>query len=303
MFYLFSAFKGFVMVAVSMLVASGWGVMRPFLTEREKKVLMVALVLQLLANTAIIMTDELSPGSMQYSAWVMLMHIADAAAAVAVIVPVTWSMKQLEISASEAREGDGAAKAAETLARLNRFRNFYIYTISYLYVTRFLVWVLSGVVDYSGGWIPPAFEEAATLAYYIYSGYRFRPAGENAYLRVSQDDDDEAPGDIELGRATGAGLSASNGANVVQTVSAARRDASSAATAEAEVAARGGASTEGAAVRHVIADADDEFGMDEIHDAPVRKGGKGAAAAEEDFGDDDLDLEEAEAAPLRPAPR
>lgn len=277
MFYIFSAGKGFVMVAVSMLVASGWSIMRPFLTEREKKILMVALVLQLLANTAVVMVDELAPGSMQYDAWVWLMHLTDVLSSLAVLIPTTWSMKVLEQTVAASREGDGAGKAQETLARLTRFRNFYFYTISYLYVTRLLVWLLSTRVAYDEGHWPAALEETCTLAYYLYTGIRFRPTSENAYLRVTQDDDD-GPGDIELGRASGTAHSSSAG-GPVQTVSATQRSAATAAAVEAEL---GGAAEVGekpkAASKVVITTDEDEFGLDEELDEAARGSGAGSAA-------------------------
>ena len=69
MFYIFSLLKTGIMALVAVLVATGWSIMRPFLTDREKRVLGAALVLQLLANTAIIITDEIAPGSIAYLEW------------------------------------------------------------------------------------------------------------------------------------------------------------------------------------------------------------------------------------------
>lgn len=77
MFYIFTLMKALIMVVVTLLVASGWSIMRPFLSQREKKVLLTALVLQLLANTAIIVTDELAPGSIAFLEWTDILHIAD----------------------------------------------------------------------------------------------------------------------------------------------------------------------------------------------------------------------------------
>lgn len=40
-------------------------------------------------------------------------------------------------------------------------------------------------------WLDDVFKEAATLAFYIITGYKFRPASNNPYLQVPQDSDDE----------------------------------------------------------------------------------------------------------------
>ena len=60
--------------------------------------------------------------------------------------------------------------------------------VGYIYVTRILVFVLYETLSFSRTWLAPASEEAATLAFYLYAGWRFRPAEENAqYLSVPND--------------------------------------------------------------------------------------------------------------------
>ncbi len=117
MFYIFSFVKGGLMAVVTLLVGAGWSILKvrcwrpwgrgdetrrnpvynplppspllppptltpwqPFVSDREKKILIVALVLQLLTNTAIVMTDELAPGSIAFLAWADVLHIAGACA-------------------------------------------------------------------------------------------------------------------------------------------------------------------------------------------------------------------------------
>ena len=137
MFYIFSFFKGFLMAVITLLIGTGWAVLKPFLSDREKKILIVALVLQLITNTAIVMTDELAPGSISFIAWVDVLHIADFIASAAVVIPIAWSLHSLRQSLGSGGDNDG--KANETLSRLELFRNFYLSTIAYVYVTRFLV--------------------------------------------------------------------------------------------------------------------------------------------------------------------
>ena len=76
MFYLFSFIKGALMANVTLLIGAGWNVLKPFLSDREKKILIIAIILQLLTNTAIVMTDELAPGSISFVAWADILHVA-----------------------------------------------------------------------------------------------------------------------------------------------------------------------------------------------------------------------------------
>jgi hypothetical protein len=106
MFYIFSLLKGLLMVAIILLVGAGWSIMKPFLNEREKKLFMIALPLQLLANAAIIVTDEIAPGSRSYTAWSNVLHVADIFAAGVVLFPIIYSIRHLQqAQAAESRDG------------------------------------------------------------------------------------------------------------------------------------------------------------------------------------------------------
>jgi len=224
MFYIFTLLKTFIMIVVTLLVATGWSIMRPFLSQREKKVLLVAVSLQLLANTAIIITDELAPGSLTYVEWTDIFHITDILASIAIIIPIHWSKRSLEAmqSSSAVNDDSDSNKRQETLLRLRALQKFYMMTIGYVYVTRLLLWLLSQGLPFDMTWVSPATEEIATLAYYVATGWYFRPHSENAYLRVSQDDDDD---DVATARATGAAAGTIEGsAPTVQTIEMTKRN-------------------------------------------------------------------------------
>jgi hypothetical protein len=223
------------MVVVTLLVATGWSIMRPFLNIKEKKVLLIAVALQLLANTAIIITDEWAPGSIAYLEWSDVFRIADFIASIAIIVPIRWSIISLQqTTTSSALSEEDGAKTKETIDRLEALRKFYLMTMAYVYLTRLILWILSQGLSFDTTWISPAAEEVATLAYYVATGWYFRPSVENAYLRVSsQDDDGDGDGGSGGGnaRATGAAPGAVEGAApTVQTVEVARRPQTTATT-------------------------------------------------------------------------
>lgn len=106
------------------------------------------------------MTDELAPGSISFLAWVDVLHIADFIASTAVMLPIVWSLRALQ--QSQGAGGDGDGKAVETLSRLVLFRNFYMATIVYIYVTRFLLYILSGSLPYNATWFAPFADEVRT---------------------------------------------------------------------------------------------------------------------------------------------
>ena len=63
------------MISVIALIGAGWSLLKPFLNDREKKLLVVALPLQVLSNIAIIVTDEWAPGSISYNAWFNVLKV------------------------------------------------------------------------------------------------------------------------------------------------------------------------------------------------------------------------------------
>ena len=68
-YYVTSAARGLLTVAIIALLGAGWSLVRPFLNTREKHVLMVALPLQVVTNVATIVVDEMAPGSTAYGMW------------------------------------------------------------------------------------------------------------------------------------------------------------------------------------------------------------------------------------------
>lgn len=251
-YYIFAFAKGCLLVVVIALVGAGWSLLKPFLSDREKKVLMVVLPLQVLNQIALIITDEMDPGSLPYAAWVNVLHFADVFASAVILAPIIWQIKSLR----EAQAADrGDEKAKDTLIRLTQFRSFYLLTLGWLYFTRIVVYLLAASIAWDRQWMAPLIGETVTLAYYVWSGYRFRPAPDNSdYLRVPQDDDGppSAVGDgLELtGARAGASAPAAAGAGSGGDAEAAQGRTSAASVrakaAPAQTVARTGVSAEAA---------------------------------------------------------
>ncbi|VAH19995.1 unnamed protein product [Triticum turgidum subsp. durum] len=189
-FYLFQLIKGVILFAVIVLVGTGWSFLRPFLQDREKKVLMVVIPLQVMANIADAVIGETGPFMQSWVTWNQILLFVDVACCCAVLFPVVWSMRSLR----ETSKTDG--KAARNLSKLTLFRQFYTVVIGYLYFTRIVVFALRTIASYQYRWVSVLAEEVASMAFYMYMFYTFRPAERSKYF--SLDDDDEEAAEMVL---------------------------------------------------------------------------------------------------------
>lgn len=184
-YYIFNFLRGLMLFSVIVLIGTGWSFLKPFLQDKEKKVLMVVIPLQVFANTAFIVYDEAGPSTKDFFTWKQVFLLLDIICCCAVLFPIVWSIKHLR----EASRTDG--KAARNLVKLTLFRQYYIVVVSYIYFTRIVVFALFTVTVYRYRWTSKFAEEAASLAFYIYTGYKFRPVVHNPYF-VLDDDEEEA---------------------------------------------------------------------------------------------------------------
>ncbi|KAM0888111.1 hypothetical protein ACQ4PT_028487 [Festuca glaucescens] len=185
-FYLFQLVKGVILFAVIVLVGTGWSFLRPFLQDREKKVLMVVIPLQVIANIAAAVIGETGPFWQGWVTWNQILMLVDVACCCAVLFPVVWSMRALR----ETSKTDG--KAARNLSKLTLFRQFYTVVIGYLYFTRIVVYMLSTIASYQYRWVSILSEEVAAMAFYVFMFYTFRPAERSKYFSLHDDDEEEA---------------------------------------------------------------------------------------------------------------
>lgn len=179
-FYIFTATRSILFFTIIVLIAAGWSYMRPFLGEKEKHILLLVVPLQVVANVAIVITDELTPASPTWFSWRDIWHIVDILCCCAVLFPIVWAIRQMR----ERAEEDG--KTARALAKLVLFRQFYVMTFSYIYFTRIIAYLLDATLPYQHIWWSALATETATFAYYIACGWLFRPmsAGVNPYFAL-----------------------------------------------------------------------------------------------------------------------
>ncbi|KAM7278246.1 hypothetical protein ACFE04_005380 [Oxalis oulophora] len=192
LFYIFSFLKGITLFTLIVLIGTGWSFLKPYLQDKEKKVLMIVIPLQVVANIAQVVIDETGPYGQDMVAWRQVFLLVDVVCCCLVLFPIVWSIKNLR----EAARTDG--KAAVNLMKLTLFRQYYIVVICYIYFTRVVVYALETITSYKYLWTSVVAGELATLAFYIFTGLKFRPEAHNPYFVVDDDEEEAAAETLKL---------------------------------------------------------------------------------------------------------
>lgn len=182
-FYIFGFFRGIMLFTIIVLIGTGWSFLKPFLQDKERKVLMIVIPLQVFANIAIVVVDETGPSSSEWLTWRNIFHLLDIICCCAILFPIVWSIRQLR----EASHSDG--KAARNYMKLMLFRQFYIVVVCYIYFTRIVVYLLKSTTPYHYSWTADLAGEAATLFFYCFTGYKFRPVMQNPYFVLDEEEE------------------------------------------------------------------------------------------------------------------
>ncbi|KAE8662714.1 hypothetical protein F3Y22_tig00113156pilonHSYRG00094 [Hibiscus syriacus] len=192
LFYIFSFLKGIMLFTLIVLIGTGWSFVKPFLQDKEKKVLMIVIPLQVVANIAQVVVDETSPFGENRVTWKQVLLLVDVICCCAVLFPIVWSIKNLR----EAARTDG--KAAVNLMKLTLFRQYYVVVICYIYFTRVVVYALETITSYKYFWTSVLAGELATLAFYVFTGYKFKPEAHNPYFAIDDEEEEAAAEQLKL---------------------------------------------------------------------------------------------------------
>ncbi|XP_059304465.1 protein CANDIDATE G-PROTEIN COUPLED RECEPTOR 7-like [Lycium ferocissimum] len=192
LFYIFSFLKGITLFTLIVLIGTGWSFLKPYLQDKEKKVLMIVIPLQVVANLAQVVIDETGPFGENSYTWKQVFLLVDIVCCCAVLFPIVWSIKNLR----EAAKTDG--KAAVNLMKLTLFRQYYVIVICYIYFTRVVVYALETITSYRYQWTSVVAAEAATLAFYVFTGYNFRPKTHNPYFAIDDEEEEAASEALKL---------------------------------------------------------------------------------------------------------
>nr|XP_060613519.1 protein GPR107 [Anolis sagrei ordinatus] len=183
-YYITHLLKGALLFITIALIGTGWAFIKHILSDKDKKIFMIVIPLQVLANVAYIIIESTEEGTTEYGLWKEILFLVDLLCCGAILFPVVWSIRHLQ----EASATDG--KAAINLAKLKLFRHYYVMIVCYIYFTRIIAILIKIAVPFQWKWLYQLLDEMATLVFFLLTGYKFRPASDNPYLQLSQDDDD-----------------------------------------------------------------------------------------------------------------
>jgi hypothetical protein len=188
-YYITHLLKGALLFGTIILIGSGYTLFKNFLSDRDRRIFMIVLPLQIIDNIIMAIIEESEFGEKRYFFWAELFMFIDLVCCIALMLPIISSIRHLE----EASRTDG--KAAFNLEKLVLFKHFYVLVICYIYTTRFAKFLLEQTLPFNYGWLSVAVVESATLIFYLLVGYKFRPIKQNPYLKLDQnsrDGDEEA---------------------------------------------------------------------------------------------------------------
>ncbi|XP_015423490.1 PREDICTED: protein GPR107 isoform X2 [Myotis davidii] len=183
-YYITHLLKGALLFITIALIGTGWAFIKHILSDKDKKIFMIVIPLQVLANVAYIIIESTEEGTTEYALWKDSLFLVDLLCCGAILFPVVWSIRHLQ----EASATDG--KAAINLVKLKLFRHYYVLIVCYIYFTRIIAFFLKFAVPFQWKWLYQLMDEMATLVFFVLTGYKFRPASDNPYLQLSQEDDD-----------------------------------------------------------------------------------------------------------------
>ncbi|KAM4750874.1 protein GPR108 [Anableps anableps] len=184
MYYITHLLKGALLFITLALIGTGWAFVKYILSDKEKKIFMIVIPLQVLANVAYIIIESTEEGSSEYNLWKEILFLVDLICCGAILFPVVWSIRHLQ----EASSTDG--KAAMNLEKLKLFRHYYVMIVCYIYFSRIIAILLKITMPFQWQWCYEFLVEVSTLIFFVLTGYKFRPASNNPYLQLPQDEED-----------------------------------------------------------------------------------------------------------------
>jgi len=194
-YYIFAVLKGTMFFILIALIGTGWRFIKPFLSDKDKRIFLIVIPLQILDNAAMIVIEETAPGSQGWLTWKDIFRLVDIICCGAILIPIIWSIKHLR----EASQSDG--KAILNIQKLTLFRQFYLMVVSYIYFTRIIVYLVDATLPFRLVSLGEIFTETATLLFFCLTGYKFRPSPDNPYFKIpTEEEEEEGEKNIELGQ-------------------------------------------------------------------------------------------------------
>uniref|UniRef100_A0A8B9KNJ3 G protein-coupled receptor 107 n=1 Tax=Astyanax mexicanus TaxID=7994 RepID=A0A8B9KNJ3_ASTMX len=161
-YYITHLLKGALLFITIALIGTGWAFVKHILSDKDKKIFMIVIPLQVLANVAYIIIESTEEGSSEYGLWMEILFLVDLLCCGAILFPV-----------------------------LKLFRHYYVMIVCYIYFTRIIAILIKVIVPFQWKWLYQLLDELATLTFFVLTGHKFRPASYNPYLLLSVEDEED----------------------------------------------------------------------------------------------------------------
>ncbi|NXJ61732.1 GP107 protein, partial [Rostratula benghalensis] len=187
-YYITHLLKGALLFITIALIGTGWAFIKHILSDKDKKIFMIVIPLQVLANVAYIIIESTEEGTTEYGLWKEILFLVDLLCCGAILFPVVWSIRHLQ--EASATDGKGKFCKDDAIVLIMLFP-FLSQIVCYIYFTRIIAILIKIAVPFQWKWLYQLLDEMATLVFFVLTGYKFRPASDNPYLQLSQDDEDD----------------------------------------------------------------------------------------------------------------
>ncbi|KAF1659370.1 hypothetical protein FQA23_0004272, partial [Aptenodytes patagonicus] len=187
-YYITHLLKGALLFITIALIGTGWAFIKHILSDKDKKIFMIVIPLQVLANVAYIIIESTEEGTTEYGLWKEILFLVDLLCCGAILFPVVWSIRHLQEASATDGKGKFRKDGAVVLIVLSPFPS---QIVCYIYFTRIIAILIKIAVPFQWKWLYQLLDEMATLVFFVLTGYKFRPASDNPYLQLSQDDEDD----------------------------------------------------------------------------------------------------------------
>ncbi|TEA29624.1 hypothetical protein DBR06_SOUSAS510209, partial [Sousa chinensis] len=215
-YYITHLLKGALLFITIALIGTGWAFIKHILSDKDKKIFMIVIPLQVLANVAYIIIESTEEGTTEYGLWKDSLFLVDLLCCGAILFPVVWSIRHLqEASATDGKGNFLFFPPGDSMGPLQQRANMKTgspagtpglsfhrsrgHTIKKAPMSRQQISQASergtelmriGCLLDSSSFTELLLDEMATLVFFVLTGYKFRPASDNPYLQLSQEEDD-----------------------------------------------------------------------------------------------------------------
>ncbi|XP_022434161.1 protein GPR107 isoform X2 [Delphinapterus leucas] len=118
-YYITHLLKGALLFITIALIGTGWAFIKHILSDKDKKIFMIVIPLQVLANVAYIIIESTEEGTTEYGLWKDSLFLVDLLCCGAILFPVVWSIRHLqEASATDGKEPGLLPDVAATTTHL-----------------------------------------------------------------------------------------------------------------------------------------------------------------------------------------